>query len=873
MEEFEHLMVAQTLSQSPNRLTAATSRLALPSLKVAVALPLAYFLAASGALALSGEADNVAAVWLSASILLVALIRSPRRTWPVLLLLAGVADVAAALPTGRTPATAVALCLANLSEPLLVLAVLTRFRDGRPWFVSPRNITLFGLAATFSAFVAGFVGSLYLALTQGAPFVTNWWHWTVADAFGLLIVTPVLMSWTEKALTPSLTLRGWAERIALVVGMGGVAVLSFGGTLPFLFGAFPYLVLVTFRTGLRGATAAVAVLAIIAFGFTFGGIGPVGQLQHLEQFELIQILQVYLLSAMLLAVPIAVVLAQRAGLSAELAQQAELRVVALDAMAQGLSMFDSRGRLVTCNSRFLELYGIPASLSAPGTPLRTIVEERIAAGGYDGTFEKFCLDTGLSGAASHGPRDVAIGGRILEMNPKPLADGGWVTLHEDVTERRQSVGQIAFLASHDALTGLSNRAFFDEHLQIAWARAERGQGFALHTIDLDRFKEVNDTLGHGPGDELLRQVAARLREAVRDGDLVTRLGGDEFAVIQYDVDGPEAAACLANRIVAALAAPYVCEGNQVAIGATIGIALAPQDASDAKALLKRSDLALYRGKADGRATFRFFEPAMDADRRDRRRLESQLRSALGKGEFELNYQPILDLASNAISGFEALIRWRHPTRGLLQPAAFIPMAEESGLIMPIGEWVLEEACREAVGWPADVRLAVNLPPVQFKRGDLLTVVAGALERAGLPPERLELEVTESVLLQDEEWVRATLYQLRKLGVGIAMDDFGTGYSSLAYLRSFLFSKIKIDRLFVSDLAARADSLAIVHATIDLSRKLGMTTTAEGVETAEQLAILKAEGCSEVQGFFIGRPVSARDAARLLIERRPPRLVA
>jgi predicted signal transduction protein with EAL and GGDEF domain len=350
-----------------------------------------------------------------------------------------------------------------------------------------------------------------------------------------------------------------------------------------------------------------------------------------------------------------------------------------------------------------------------------------------------------------------------------------------------------------------------------------------------------------------------------DDDMVTRLGGDEFAVIQHGVADANRAGELAQRIIEALDRPFQFDGHTVVVGASVGISLAPRDGKSGDELLKLSDVALYRAKAESRGSFRFFEAGMDARMQERRELEADLRVAIQEGRFEVHYQPLLDLATGAITCFEALVRWRHPTRGLMQPADFIPIAEESSLIIPIGEWVLRQACRDAATWPDDIKVAVNLSPAQFKRGDLIAVTVSALTMAGLDPERLELEITESVLLHDEAWVRSLLERLAALGVRIAMDDFGTGYSSLSYLRSFPFSKIKIDRSFVEDMVGQTESLAIVQATIQLSHKLGMETTAEGVETAEQLDVLVAEGCTHAQGFHVSRPVPASRIEALLLE--------
>jgi len=429
--------------------------------------------------------------------------------------------------------------------------------------------------------------------------------------------------------------------------------------------------------------------------------------------------------------------------------------------------------------------------------------------------------------------------------------------------RQELEQRLEHMAHHDALTNLPNRLRLRQAMENELARVQRGESVAVLCLDLDHFKSVNDTLGHPVGDRLLEAVAERLRQNVRDVDIVARVGGDEFAIVQVAAEQPRGAIILADRLIETLAKPFDLDGHQVVIGTSIGIALAPLDGLDTDQLIKNADMALYRAKADGRGVFRFFEPEMDAKMQARRTLEIDLRKALAEGEFELFYQPLVNLASNEVSGFEALLRWNHPTRGLVPPSEFIPIAEEMGLIVPSGERILRQACAEAAGWPDDIKVAVNLSPVQFKSKTLALAVTSALASSGLPPHRLELEITESVLLQDNEATLTTLHQLRQLGVRISMDDFGTGYSSLSYLRSFPFDKIKIDQSFVRDLSGKEDSLAIIRAVAGLGRNLGMATTAEGVETREQLGYLRQEGCTEVQGYLFSRPLPARNIIPLL----------
>ena len=434
----------------------------------------------------------------------------------------------------------------------------------------------------------------------------------------------------------------------------------------------------------------------------------------------------------------------------------------------------------------------------------------------------------------------------------------------DITRRKAAEHQIEHMALHDALTGLPNRTLFRDRLNHELARTDRhGGAFAVLTLDLDRFKAINDTLGHPAGDALLRTVAARLRSVVRDGDTVARLGGDEFAMIVGRLDQPGDAHLTAQRAIDVLGLPVDLDGHAVSVGATIGIAIGPGDGCDPDELFKHADLALYRGKAAGRNTYRFYEPGMDALVATRNLLELDMRDAIVRGDFTLHYQPVVDLKRGRIAGFEALMRWDHPVRGTISPGEFIPLAEETGLIVPLGTWVLNEACRQATTWPGALRVAVNVSPVQFHGAGLEQAVLAALRDTGLPPDRLELEITESVLLQDGDGVIACLHRLRTLGVRVALDDFGTGYSSLSYLRRFPFDKIKIDRSFIREIGD-PDTAAIVQAIIGIGERLGTSITAEGVETQAQLDRVTEEGCTEVQGYFFGRPTPVLDLPALIL---------
>ena len=658
--------------------------------------------------------------------------------------------------------------------------------------------------------------------------------------------------------------------------------------------------------------------------------------------------------------------------------------IALNNMRQGLCMYDSEWRLVLCNERYRQMYGLPAEVVKPGCTFRDVIEQQRAAGNVEVDPDSYVGE--LVKRLSEGPIETLMhlaDGRWIRLVQQPIAGGGWVATHEDVTAQREAeldrddtrnflntviehvpatilvkdardfryvllnktgeeffglpveeiIGktaheffpkdvadsildrdkellatgvqnfysdqpihtpksgvrqvttkrlvirgadgepqyllgviediteikraeaQIVHMAHHDALTGLANRVLYLEKVNEALAALRRSSKcFNVLVLDLDLFKAVNDSLGHPVGDALLKEVAERLRACTRETDMVARLGGDEFAVLQaVDADQREAAIALVNRLLEVVSEPYTLAGHQVIIGTSIGVAAAPHDGADADQLLKNADLALYKAKAEGRNGYRFFKEEMEIEARCRHALQYELRSALTNHEFEIHYQPVLAAATRKTIGLEALIRWNHPERGLVAPGQFIPLAEEIGLIVPLGDWIMRRACADAAGWPSHIKLAVNLSPAQFRNSNLVEIVTRALVDSGLPPERLELEITESVLLQKNTSIVATLHELKSLGISIVLDDFGTGYSSFGYLRMFPFDKIKIDRSFIGDLSERADCAAIVCAVTGLGRGLNIVTTAEGVETEEQFGLVRAAGVDEVQGFLFSRP--------------------
>ncbi|WP_084799967.1 EAL domain-containing protein [Bradyrhizobium sp. Ai1a-2] len=536
---------------------------------------------------------------------------------------------------------------------------------------------------------------------------------------------------------------------------------------------------------------------------------------------------------------------------------------AINNMTQGLLLFDASGRLVICNQRYLDMLGVSPDVAKPGCHLRDLVLHRQSIGSFIGDVDEYC-------ARFMGPNKSDVGesyfstqdGRTIRMIFKCSPDGGWATTMEDVTERRRVEAKIEHLAHYDPLTNLPNRTLFQRHAEGLLLETAHVQ-FAILYIDIDEFKRINDSLGHMIGDEFLKGVAERLRQSIGPEDFIARLGGDEFAIVQRGIAADVDVSALVERIYQALRTPLDCHGHHLSGDASIGIAVAPRDGTDLLGLLKRADLAMYAAKAAGRRTHRFFEPEMEKEAKLRRELEADMRAALVEGGFEIHYQPLVDLRSDEVTGCEALVRWRHPVRGMVSPAEFIPVAEETGLIEEIGQWVLRTACTEAATWPAHVRVAVNVSPVQFKSETLSLKVAAALVESGLDPRRLELEITEAVLIADDDAALVALNQLRALGVHIALDDFGTGYSSLQYLQRFPFDKIKIDRSFVKEVTRNSSSASIIRAVVSIAADRDMITTAEGVETEQQRDTVHMLGCTQMQGYLFSAARTAQEIRAML----------
>jgi diguanylate cyclase (GGDEF)-like protein len=574
------------------------------------------------------------------------------------------------------------------------------------------------------------------------------------------------------------------------------------------------------------------------------------------------------LGALVLAVTLALIIRQltrqHQASRSKLRLEKERFAKAVNNMTQGLLLFDVSGRLVMYNERYLDMFEGSRDVVKPGCTLRDLVQHRKDTGTFSGDVDAYCA--GFMKEFKRGaPGKILIetGRRTIEMRYQPLSEGGWVTTAEDITERQRYEERISHMAHYDSLTDLPNRALFRERLERSLAAMKADEKLAVLYMDVDEFKGINDSLGHPVGDELLKSIAARLCSCADPQDFVARLGGDEFAVFRPGVRNRDDVLLLVNKVQDAIRRPAECLGHHVIVDASIGIALASSDMRDLDQLVKNADLALYEAKSGGRRTYRFFEAAMEERANARRTGEIELRNAIAEGELEVHYQPIVDFNTEKMTGCEALIRWRHATRGMISPASFIPVAEDTGLINEIGEWVLRSACATAATWPAHATIAVNVSPVQFREPGFALKVVGALAASGLAANRLELEVTETVLINDDETTLAALNELRALGVRIALDDFGTGYSSLSHLQRFPFDKIKIDRSFVRNVAWSKDSVAIVRAVVDIAGVRSITTTAEGVETVEQKEALRTLGCAQMQGYLFSAARPAAEIAAML----------
>ncbi|MBV1707977.1 MAG: EAL domain-containing protein [Hyphomicrobiales bacterium] len=544
--------------------------------------------------------------------------------------------------------------------------------------------------------------------------------------------------------------------------------------------------------------------------------------------------------------------------------------LALENMARGLCLYDASGRLAVVNKTFMDIYGFAPAEVRIGEHYDAVEVAMMRK--LENCRQALLRDSrpGQKGNLTLTREDVVLqNGVICRVTRKAIDDGKFIEIHEDVTEVKKFEQRLYDMSRHDGLTGLANRVLIAEHIAEAISRAECGEGFSLLCLDLDLFKDVNDTFGHPVGDALLCAVADRIRNCLRPTDVAGRLGGDEFAIILCGLTSAADIQLIVERLVDAISQPYDISGNHANIGVSIGISVAPQDGYDGEKLLQKADAALYLAKTQGRGTWRFYDAVMDNALRERRSLEADLRLAIGRNELEVHYQPIYHVAHKGIGSYEALLRWRHPQRGLVPPSEFIPLAEETGLIYSLGEWVLNTACKEVNSWPCQHRLSVNLSLAQLKPGNFKKILDTCLSESGLAPERLDLEITESIFLEKNAYALNLLQEVRNRGVTISLDDFGTGYSSLSYLGRFPFDRIKIDRSFVQNVLISDQAKVVVEAVLLISKRYNMRVTAEGVESKEQLEWLCQANCNEIQGYFIGRPMTAAEILRDVIPNAPP----
>lgn len=713
-------------------------------------------------------------------------------------------------------------------------ALLTAWKSGEP--------VLFAFAAAIAivAWLRMRDMSSYARSRASLETAKEFRRWEHRYVFGAAIYVAILSSWTLAAFIitedPFVRLFSFSVTLAYMIGISG---RNFASDL-----------LVTSQIVCAGAPLSVALF--VAGGFYYA----VFALVILPFFAGLRLISNRLRQTLLNAV----------NATTEITELAHRFDTALNNMPQGLCMFDREHRLVVANRHVVDLLGVLPEDLAPGRSAREIFTGIIVsdASGPEAetlisNFEQRLLRSGECIYAE------ARQERTLALTTQPMDDGGVVVVIEDITERRNSEAKINRLAHFDSLTGLPNRNHFSDKLDAAMASMRRDGPLAIQFIDLDGFKQVNDTLGHQCGDELLSAVSSRIRELMRPSDVVARFGGDEFVVLQTPVGSAAEAERLAQRVVEKLSEPYVIESNQIVIGACVGIALAPRDGAIPDRLLKNADMALYHAKEMGRSTWRFFLPEMDVELQELRTLELDLRKALENDEFELYFQPIIDIRTMRITTCEALVRWRHPKRGLVPPMEFIPVAEQMGLIIEIGAWVLKQACLECLTWPAEVNVAVNLSATQFRRDEISELVPRVLEETGLPATRLELEITETILMENLDAARKTLRRLSDLGIGISLDDFGTGYSSLSYLHSFPLHKVKIDRSFVKNIRRGQRSQTLLRGIANLSADLGLTVVVEGIETDDQLTlVLEEKSVDEVQGFLFSVPIPSQQMAELLI---------
>ena len=830
---------------------------------------LAFGLAIAIGVILTREAGNAASIWPANGILVAALLIAKTHQMRRHLIGFGLlCNFLMMMAIGDGPIASLSYAVINAAEIYLTVRMMRSYCHAPSKFSNPANLWKFICIGFLSPIVPSLAGAFVISSLYGTEFLTVLRTWYCSDALGLLIIVPAIFLIFERDLEahPHRSKTEVVTSLLALVIVTGIVFCQPQFSLLFLVQAV--VARIAFRLGPSYTAGAVLVTAAMAIGFTVLDHGPAMLGSGSNLAVRIEIVQLFVLVMFFTALPAANAFAEQIRLQRGLDEQIKQRDnlakkltnssvqlhTAVNNMSLGLCMYDAHSRIVLSNDPFARIYGLEPSEIHSGMTLREVVEQRIANGVFAGESAAQYMAERLMPVESEAYKLHHLNdGRTIAIWHRTLPGGGWVTTQEDITKTRRIEKRLAFLAHHDPLTGLANRVLLQDRIEATLTRVRRGEEAAVLFLDLDNFKSVNDTFGHSTGDELLKIVAGRLRSGLRETDTIARWGGDEFAILLVGAKQPEGAGIVARRITELMAAPIDVNGNQIRIGTSIGIATAPFDSETTSGLLKCADLALYKAKAEGRGSHRFFELEMDVRMQGRLRLEQDLRAAIENEAFTLHYQPLLDLNNDTVTGFEALIRWHHAERGMVSPADFIPLAEETGLIVPLGLWVLNKACQDATQWPDHLKVAVNISPAQLMSSGIVENIAAALVESGLSPHRLQLEITETAVMANATKAVNILEYLRATGVEIAMDDFGTGHSSLSSLRNFPFNKIKIDRSFINDLTTSAESRAILRTIVCLAKTLGMTTTAEGVETAEQLAIVRGEGCGEMQGYFFSKP--------------------
>lgn len=822
--------------------------------RLVVATALAYAVAVYMAVNLTRNAASVAAIWPANGILLAGLLSLRARACRMALLAMVLpAGTTALLLNGDPWSVALAFPLINVTESLLAFGLLRYACGRRIVFTRIWTVACFVAICLVAPILPAAAGVMLSAKTFGVEWTAALTSWYLSHSLGLLVLTPAIL------LTRDTT--GRSERGASTEAIVRHVVLLVATTLivftqssvPLLFLLIPVSVLIAFRLGSRCAAIATLWLTAVSLIATYQGWGPVALMADLE--TRIWVVQLFCLVNLLTSLAVAAELAEREQLRRELERMSALASArrrqldtALDTMSQGVCLFDGAGRIIVRNSRFLEIYGLPEDAVPPGTSLSELKE---ACGRSGAVPERDIAAADI--IADNDVEQELLNGRYIRIGQRVLSDGGVICTYTDFTAEKRAEDELLHRTLHDLLTGLPNRSLLVDRIDKAIEESREGRSSTVMLLDIDYFKSVNDNHGHAAGDALLKVVADRLCAAVRATDTVARLGGDEFVLLLQDDEHDCEPAAVARRIIDTVARPIVIEGRPMRVGVSIGIATPPVDGTSTDEILKAADIALYKAKRNGRGKYAFFDPAEDAGVCSARRLESELRRALDEGEFRVLYQPIVSGASGEVAACEALVRWQHPELGVISPAEFIPLAERNGLIVGIGDWVLDQACRDAVRMPPKVKVSVNLSRVQISDRNFVGRVAETLARTGLTPERLELEITETAIIDNERNALRVLEELTQLGVSVALDDFGVGQSAFSCLREFPISRIKIDRSFIDDLATDPKARSIFVAMATMARSLGMKTTAEGIETEQQRIIAALAGCDHLQGYLLGRP--------------------